>query len=87
MVVDSEDISVVVVSLVPEEGSVSRVSGSDLESNIITPWLVSVSSTNLIEIPSLVGTVVAFPVDDVVVVSVSSAIGIETVSTVVSNVR
>jgi len=84
---DSENVSVTIMSLVVEKSSVSSVSISELESNTIIEWLSVVSSTNLIEVPSLVDTIVAFPVDNVVVVMVSSSISIKAESTVVSDVR
>lgn len=49
-------------------------------------WVSSVGLTSLVEDPSLVGTVMAVPPVNVSVVSVASAMNIQALTTVVSDV-
>lgn len=72
--------------LSPDKHSVSSHSGSDLELNIIVVKWGSRSLTSLIDDPTLVGTVVAVPEDNVSVVVVSVSMDIEALSSVVSEV-
>ena len=86
VVVDSESVVVVSDMLVPEQGSVAAHSGSDLESDSVSEnWLV-VDGTDLVEPPSLVGTIVAVPEDDVSVVTVVCTVHIQALSSVVLDV-
>ena len=69
--------------LSPEEGSVAAHSRFDLESSSVTNWVWWVSEWDLwlsVDEPGLVGTVMALPPDEVVVVMISSTSDIKAVS-------
>jgi len=83
---DSESVLVSSNMLVPEEGSVRGHSRLDLELNTITKWVWWVSVTDSINVPSLVGTIVALPPDNVSVVRVVSTMNIKALVVSVSNV-
>jgi len=68
------------------DGSVLSVSVSDHELNVVTQWLSWPFEGGLVNVPSLVETVVAVPEDNVSVVVVVSTVNVQTFSTVVSNV-
>lgn len=70
----------------PEDGSSSSKLGSDLELDSVFVWLVSVSSSNLIDGPGLVSTIVAWMEEYPVIVSVSTGIDVKAVSGIVSDV-
>jgi len=72
--------------LVPEESSVGWHQRFDLESSAIWNWLSWVSNSCSVKNPTLVGSVMAVPEDDVSVVMVVSTMNIEALSTVVSDV-
>jgi len=81
---NSELVSSNVLSV--DEGSLGFHLGSDLESHLVTKWLFWVGESSLVNVPSLVETVVAVPEDNVSVVVVVSTVNVQTFSTVVSNV-
>jgi len=68
-VLDNESVLVTTDVGVPGKSSASGHSGSELELSSVE-WMSSVGLTGLVEGPSLVGTVVAVPEDNVSVVSV-----------------
>lgn len=62
---------------IPEESSEIGHSRFDLESDAISQWLSWVGVTGLINIPGLVKTIMARPVDDMSVVGVGITVNIE----------
>lgn len=83
--------SSVVVTSVDVQGSVSAHLISELEASSITDWWVLVSDNdsevgNSDNLPSLVGSVVAVPPDDMSHVMVVATMDIEALSSVVSDV-
>jgi len=86
MVVDSESELMSTNVLMPEEGSVSRQSSSDLELSAIWKWLSSPDDSNLIDVPGLVNTIMAVPEDNMSVVSVRSTVNVKTFLSIVSDV-
>jgi hypothetical protein len=86
VVVDSQSVVVVTNVLMPEQGSVAAHSGSNLESDSVTKDWSVIDSTLLVEPPSLVGTIVAVPEDDVSVMSVGVSMDIKALSSVVLEV-
>jgi hypothetical protein len=72
--------------LVPEDGSVSSKFGSDLELDSVVEWLVSVSSSNLVDVPGLVLVVVAWVEKNEVVLFVPVTIDVETKFSIVADV-
>lgn len=85
MVVNSELVIVMTNVFVPEDGSLTML-GSDLEFDTVIVRLVSVSSTDLVNEPGLVLTVVAAPVNNVLSVVIATMPYIKTTSSIVSNV-
>ena len=77
VVLDSESVLVSTNVLVPEEGSLGVHSSLDLELDTISQWVSSEVEWSSVNEPGLVGAVVAFPPDDLVVVSVSSTLDVE----------
>lgn len=69
-----------------EDSSGASHFGSNLEFDLVGKWLVSISSSNLIDVPGLVLTVVAWVVDNPVVVGVSVTIDFKAEFGIVSNV-
>lgn len=68
------------------EGSLLWHSGSDLELNSVSVWLSWVSDSMSVEEPSLVGSVVTVPEDNMSVVGVTLTVDIEALLGVVSDV-
>lgn len=60
--------------------------GLDLESDTILDWVLWVLNTLLVDNPTLVGTVVTFPPDDVSLVGVGTSMDIKTSNSNISNV-
>jgi hypothetical protein len=86
-VVDSKSELVATDVLVPEEVSATRHVGSDVEPDAVTQWLsVGWLSRNGSDSPSLVGTIVAVPPDDMSVVGVDSTVDIQALVGSVSDV-
>ena len=83
---DSESVVVVTDVLMPEEGSSASHLGSELELDVVTKNWSVVDGSSLVNLPSLVETLVAIPVNDMSVVVIVSTVDIQTFSTVVSNV-
>jgi len=69
-----------------DKGSLASHLRSDLESHFVGKWLSWVSESSLVNVPSLVEAVVAVPEDNMSIVVVVSAVNVEALSTVVSNV-
>lgn len=86
-VVDSESELVAANVLVPEEVLASSHGRSDVELDSILKWLsVAWLSSNGVDSPSLVGTIVAVPPDNMSVVSIDTTVNIKALTTIVSNV-
>jgi len=83
---DSKSVLVSTNVLRPEEGSVSWHQRFDLESSTIWKWLSWIDHSSSVKYPTLVGTVMAVPEDDVSVVMVVTTMDIQALSSVVSDV-
>lgn len=70
VVSDSKSELVLAILLVEEEGSVSWHSRLDLELNSVGKWVLWIFVGDSVNVPSLIGTVMASPPDDVSLVSV-----------------
>ena len=86
MVLDSESEVVVTDVLVPEESSSGSHLRSQLEFNVITKDWSVVNSTLLVNLPSLVESIVAVVVDNVSVMRVRFSVNIEALTSVVADV-
>lgn len=64
----------------PEEGSVGLHLGFDLELNSVSKWISWVSPSELIDLPSLVGSVMAVVEDNVTSVGVRTTVDIKALS-------
>ena len=86
MVLDSESILLSTDMFMVEQSFSSIHSGSDLELLSITKWLLMESMADLIDVPSLVQTIMASVIDNMSVPVVVSSMNIKAVATVVADV-
>jgi len=86
VVSDSESVLLSSDVLGEEEGAVVLHLRLNLELDSVIEWLVWISPSDLVNGPSLVGTIVAIPEDSMSVVLVSSSVDVEALVSVVADV-
>lgn len=86
VVLNSNSILVASNMLMPRKCSSTTHSGSELELDSIVQWLSWIGNGSLVNPPTLVGTIVAVPEDNMPVVSVRSTMNIKAFTAVVSDV-
>jgi hypothetical protein len=77
---DSQSVLMTTNMFMIEKSSVSSHSRFDLEFNSVSQWISSVVKWFSVKVPSLISTIVANPVNDFFVISVSSSVNIKAVS-------